>query len=61
VSALQEKKVEKIEINLEIQPTRILGSLRTRAGNEFNIYATSSREHVLMFPHQGNKRARERP
>jgi hypothetical protein len=42
--------MDKIEINLEMQPTRILGSIKTRAGSEFNIFSTASREHVLMFP-----------
>jgi hypothetical protein len=42
--------MEKIELSLEMQPTRILGSIKTRAGSEFNIYSTASREHVLMFP-----------
>jgi hypothetical protein len=39
-----------ITINPAVQPTRFLGSIKTKAGSEFNIYATSSRQHVVMFP-----------
>ena len=42
--------MEKIETTLQMQPIRILGSIKTRAGSKFNVYATNSRKHVLMFP-----------
>jgi hypothetical protein len=44
------KKMENTESTQAMHPTKMLGSLKTSGGNAFNIYATSSREYVLMFP-----------
>jgi hypothetical protein len=41
--------MKKADIALEIQPKRILGRIKTKAGSEFNVYTTASRAHVLMF------------
>lgn len=44
------QKMQETSITQAMHPIRILGSIKTKRGNAFNIYATASREHVLMFP-----------
>jgi hypothetical protein len=42
--------MEKTEITQAMHPTKMLGNLKTSGGNAFDVYATFSREYVLMFP-----------